>query len=481
LSASATSEQHKHGQLGVVFDDSPKIFYQRRGHLYSGICPVPYFASSLVLGKEFEGKLHHIPEPLKVRSITTEGAWEFAAFKPLQHVIFSRMKRHPNVLSGRDVREEDIEDLIGRSKEYYGEGEELVFVSGDYEAATDNLSPKLSRLVDHMMIERLGLNLVVPACRDVAMGIWHSMSKVYEYVLGEAVNDLGPNTTRKWWVVINEIFKKMLEQSTIQKTDIQTIRGGLWSGRSITSPVTKESGVQYNGQMMGDIKSFPVLTLINLSLWEYVNQCESKWFRSVSEDWVGVTSKSRKVRAPCLVNGDDFLAFCPRWIIDKWFAACSEFGLKASIGKTHVSSSVAQINSTNFRRHGSKVKKVTALPIHVSLEIPRNKPAEQSINYAIKANESLFNRILFHNKRRIKEITGGGLINLCMPKWMGGLGVDLVPKKITGRQRLIAWNNYLSERKPVEIGYNWASWHFRDPSGFKHTEEVAMYPFLCLT
>jgi hypothetical protein len=52
-------------------------------------------------------------------------------------------------------------------------------------------------------------------------------------------------------------------------------------------------------------------------------------------------------------------------------------------------------------------------------------------------------------------VTGHGLVNLCLPRWMGGLGVEMEPMKVTVRQRTIAWSNVLSNRPPVVPRYEW--------------------------
>jgi hypothetical protein len=461
LSISAVAEKNIHGQYGVIEEFAPKVTWEKYGQRYEGICPVPYFANSFMPAPdELCGNVTHLTEPLKVRSITTESAFEFLAGKPIQDCVSKEMKKMKNLCFGRTVECEDIQLLVHRSRLYYGEQEEMVFLSGDYEAATDNLSPLLSQKVDNMMLDHMGLNFHVPQEKEFSLTLWRIMARIYQFMIED---DNGPNTTKVYWIKLNTWMRSRLSEHNCQKVLISDKRNGTWSGRKIGRLVTqKGSFVQTFGQMMGDIKSFPVLCCINLALWNLVNdnQVRSRMLSSQCP-LTDIKSFSKvSLAAPCLINGDDFLAYCPRSIAEKWFANVKEFDLVASLGKTYTSPTVAQINSTNFMLNGDGVVlKINALPLHAVLSIPRDRPVEQSINYAIEHRSELLNRLIFFNKERIRQVTGNGLINLCLPVHLGGLGVKATPHHITTRQLLLADKNSKSF-KPLRVIYQWLPFGF---------------------
>jgi len=456
----ASSDEGQFGQYSTINEYGPHISFSNvRGQTYNGVCPSPYFGYNLV-GSELTGNVTHLTEPLKVRSITTSNAFEFFAGKPFQATISSEMKKMENLCYGRTVEEEDVYNLIYRSKKYYGEEEELIFLSGDYEAATDNINPYLSALVDEHMLKHLNLNFSLPDLTPFeSLKIWKVMACIYNYLLSDVEADLGPNTSEMYWSSINLIFMKFLPR---KGCTVLHKRREMWSGRIIRNKDTNLEFTQTFGQMMGDIKSFPVLCLINLSLWNLVNKGES--VISKEEKICPLTGDKTlvfdKISPPCLINGDDFLAYCPRRVIDEWFSKVQEFDLVASIGKTHESKEIAQINSINFsyNKNTGVVKKVKAIPLHAVLKIPHNRPVEQTINYAIEHDESLLNRVLFFNKNRINEVTQNGLINLCVPRELGGIGVKATLKKVTAKQSIIASVNLRrmkSGRDPIALQYDW--------------------------
>jgi hypothetical protein len=456
LSVSSVSEKSAHGQYGVINDFGPKVSFDTPVWKYEGICPSPYFGYSFDM--LMTGNATHLCEPLKVRSITTASAFEFLAGKPFQDVFSKRMKRCENMCFGREVSETDINLLIHRSKKYFGDNtNNMYFLSGDYESATDNLNPKLSRIVDNYMVESLGLDFSIPSDSDVAKRLWFIMAKIFEYMKPE-----GPSCTKRNWINVNLYIKLMFERSALGKKTVLSVRDTLWSGRLIQDKVSSpQPFIQTMGQLMGDIKSFPVLCVINLALWNHVNSNRRQSRMVCSEiPLLDVkTFEKEFIDPPCLINGDDFLAYAPKEIVDKWFELVVEFDLKASIGKTYVSKKVAQINSTNFMKlPDDTVRKVKSIPVHAIMQIPSDRPVTQSINYAIEYDKDnfLFNRLIFYNKQRIKDVTRNGLVNLCLPVCAGGLGVKAEPKNITARQYCIAWHNArVDPSKRIEAKFEW--------------------------
>jgi len=136
---------------------------------------------------------HAICEPLKVRMIT-KGQTENWCLKPLQKAMFERMKDFEcfRLTSGQHI---DLSNLS------LGQG---FLVSGDYEAATDNLHSDVMRVIVEEMVK------VVP-------------SEIIPYLIKESSSHL---------------------VSYPKKTKLEPI-------------------VQTNGQLMGSLLSFPILCLAN--------------------------------------------------------------------------------------------------------------------------------------------------------------------------------------------------------------------------
>jgi len=474
LSVSSCSERHEHGQYGEIEQFAPKVSWEGDGQQYEGICPVPFFSSSFT-PTSLTGNVTHLAEPLKVRSITTSSAYEFLAGKPIQNAISKKMKRMENLCFGRTIEVKDVENLVYRSKEYFKDiPEDLYFLSADFEAATDNLSPLLSSKVDILMIKSLGLDFRVPSEVSVAKELWFSMAKIFEFMcIG---NELGPKTTKKNWISLNMWIRLRIacSKGKIATRKISDIRSTGWSNRDIGGLVTSDNITQTFGQMMGDIKSFPVLCCINLALWNLVT--DNRVVSSISGDKCHITGlrsfKRTSFKAPCQINGDDFLAYAPLSIINKWFELVREFDLVASLGKTYVSKTVAQLNSTNFFLKKNKILKVKTLPVHAVFSIPSNRPVEQSINYAIEHRPELLNRLIFYNKKRIEEVTGGGLINLCLPAFLGGIGVKAEPKRVTTRQLLVARHN-TRMNKMIQLKYQWVPFKQLKKKPIKNSSQEA--------
>jgi hypothetical protein len=162
----------------------------------------------------------------------------------------------------------------------------------------------------------MGLNFHVPQEKEFSLTLWRIMARIYQFMIED---DNGPNTTKVYWIKLNTWMRSRLSEHNCQKVLISDKRNGTWSGRKIGRLVTqKGSFVQTFGQMMGDIKSFPVLCCINLALWNLVNdnQVRSRMLTSQCP-LTDIKSFSKvSLAAPCLINGDDFLAYCPRSIAE---------------------------------------------------------------------------------------------------------------------------------------------------------------------
>jgi len=450
LSANKCTEKHSLGQFGYLHDkhceNVPKVSLKMvLDQTYDGMAPSPYFTYAMLPCKAFSGRVNYLPEPLKVRSITTSPAWEFAAGKPFQNVIASSMKENPNLLFGRMVQTSDIENLIFRSLNYWtGLGyrkEDLVFISGDYDAATDNISPSTSCLIDNLCFKN-GLlpDFKVPLHFDnkALMGLWGAMGKILEYLPID-----GPRSTKSNWININVWFQEAINRTNGTFALVSELRSKLWSGREIRDEQHSLDFTQTFGQLMGDIKSFPVLCILNLSLWEDV--CEGK---TVMVNYGNGVIK--KEYAPCLVNGDDFLTYCPRKVGDKWRSRTGTYNFTLSVGKTYESERLAVINSQPFyvRKKDLSVVKIEIPYVNLCMKQDRNMPLVGNLDMVIDLRNTnlrkrMFSLFLSMNRGAIASETRGGLLNLFIHRDLGGLGAKRQPGikvKFTMSQRRVAYD-----------------------------------------
>lgn len=96
-----------------------------------------------------------------------------------------------------------------------------------------------------------------------------------------------------------------------------------------------------NGQLMGSLFSFPLLCVINLSI-----------YRLAYELWNNRRYKISEL--PVLVNGDDILFYCSKKFEAFWSSLVRTAGLIPSKGKDYWSQHFAMVNSTYIRTYGQK-------------------------------------------------------------------------------------------------------------------------------
>jgi hypothetical protein len=429
---------------------------------YNGACPSPFFSYSFVDTEELVGKPTFLPEPLKVRAITTIGSYEFVSGKPFQSAISKSMKSHESLLFGRDANAEDVFKMTVKSKKYWERqgysADSLEFISGDFKGATNYISPNLSRLVDNMCFsEKLFQDFYVPKNSVDLHLVWKSMAIVLEY----ADQREGPKSVENTWYKINLAFMGLMINSKRYSWEkVSEVRARTWDNREILEKGDVVA-VQTMGQMMGDIKSFPVLCIINLALWYDVCSNKHIYYRNNS------SSITEKLSPPCLINGDDFLAYAPKEINDSWFVKCKQWNFIPSIGKTYRNKRIGVINSKAFhlsksRKNDSYVSPLNVPYLNIAMKINSlGSPINANIDLVTEFFPSLMKRILFYNKSTINHLTLGGKLNLYLPTYMGGLGVKLrdnMLKKglmkiptMTNSQYIVAHHNYQKLHDGIEL------------------------------
>lgn len=157
-------------------------------------------------------KAHAIPEPLKVRMITKGEANNYI-LKPVQRAMHKALKSFPcfRLTSGQCI----LDNFKKRSRGRYQKGNHMLYVSGDYSAATDNL---------HM--------------------------DVMQTVIDEVIKVLPP--------FLHEYVRRESGAHLIEYPD--------WT--------ELEPILQTNGQLMGSLLSFPVLCIANAATYGAAIGCD---------------------------------------------------------------------------------------------------------------------------------------------------------------------------------------------------------------
>jgi hypothetical protein len=458
LSTSACSDQLPgsmkiFGQLGCLLKVAPQLTISLPlGSSYSGPCPVPYFEYGNIDTRRIKGNLTLLPEPLKVRSITTSNAREFSAGKPFQGCLKKNMCSNKNLMFGRDVSSSDIENLRVRSIRYWvARGysvESLYWLSGDYRAATDNINPSMSEYIDRACF-KYGLleDFVVPVDKTFNQSVWKVMSIIFSF----CDNAESPSASKRNWMGINTWFKECIDRYTpeISKSTVSEIRSSLWEGRKVFHEKNLIC-TQTFGQMMGDIKSFPVLCILNLALWEEASGGSITIWDKV-EGLFCTSRTKKKLDSPCLVNGDDFLAYAPKDIISKWRELLIQYNFEESIGKSYVSKEVAVINSQPFYFRKGSMEIVKFPYMNLCTKLPNDVPIDQSFNLVIQDFPTLYNRVLLYNRSSINWCTMDGLLNLNIPQILGGVGVHGTLDYITYHQFKVLKSNFRRVRQGINL------------------------------
>jgi len=221
-------------------------------------------------------------EPLKGRIITKPSTGDYIVYNRAQSYLWQKLSKYRQFeLIGRPVT---VEDIYFISKDYE-RGD--VFVSGDYDGATDNLSSELSEIVIRFLFSRYSQDY-----RDALMGTF--CRSLIDYT-----------------------------RSPLQKGDSP------WPVQSYES-VKIGKVQQVNGQLMGHVLSFIVLCLANYLIYQY-----SYW-------------KDQLVAPNVLINGDDILFKTTPDRVDPWKDSVQSVGFFPSVGKNLVNDKVCQINSELF-------------------------------------------------------------------------------------------------------------------------------------
>ena len=294
-----------------------------------------------------------IPEPLKVRVITKGNGFTFL-LKMIQESMTEHLGSLPvfELTSGKTV-----EECTERLRRVISEDKEKVFISGDYDAATDNLP--------------------LDVIKTVMDGVLHTAR----------------NKVRSTWM------RKIVSDILLLDTSAHEVH---YKDCVVT---------QTRGQLMGSLLSFPVLCLVN-----YASVIKAR-----GEPIENSLRKKKGLKPlfhdeDVLVNGDDLLFVSTPNIYPVWKQAVADLGLSLSVGKNYISQFFGTINSRLLLRSG-----VLPVLRFGDLNSKESNVLEKWSSFCSQAqnNSELSSMSRFFKKRLAKELEKTNQ-SLYMPMCLGG-------------------------------------------------------------
>lgn len=292
-------------------------FVSKRGN--GGACPEAVYSSEFLTLKEmmesfpkrvidlrgpndrpFDTCLEATPaciiEPMKVRLITKPSVGLHTEFHCIQKQLREFLFKEYNdffALTGEPLRRDHLWRIIGSQLEF-----DEIMVSGDYSAATDNLKGDVS-------------------------------TKIAKWILQKAFcNDP---------VRIQNAIKSLTGLQILQTNTMlpKFPPGSCYSNFTYML----EDFLQQNGQLMGNVLSFPILCIANLFAY---------WLSL--ERYIGRELNITQLRKhPAMINGDDILFKSNHEHYKIWLKTVEEFGFSPSVGKNFGTQRFLQINSELWR------------------------------------------------------------------------------------------------------------------------------------
>jgi len=354
-----------------------------------------------------------LAEALKIRIITKGPPFTMTALRPLWKKLHTVLRQHPTFCLIGEVLNEGI--LLQRLGYHLRDDE--VYLSGDYESATDKIHSWASEYAADCICDELKLE---------------------------------------------EVERRMLKKA---------LTGHILRGRP-----------QRVGQLMGSIVSFPLLCILNATM--------CRWAIELAERQV-----RKLVDCRMLINGDDVVIRSKEEIGRFWRLTTSFIGFVESVGKSYVSRSFLEINSTRFdrtdsdhriivpdRRTGEPVTRVTRIVqtpyVNMGLllglkrsqgkaglkdlEDPRNSVGHRARELLRTCPEHLRHKTMSEFLNVHRNMLNIPRIPWFVPEWLGGFGIPSgdwgEPSELDRRQAraiLLEWK----KRRPIALGRPGAAWH----------------------
>jgi len=248
-----------------------------------------------------------IIEPLKVRIITKPEIGTFTKLRYFQKKLWRYLSNHPSgcfSLTGKSLDRSDLWDLVLD----WQPGDK--FCSGDYSAATDNLK----RCISEKIIKHLFGRIFFSDHSSFLLAMESMVDNDVVYSESAFPNDLLYHAECKANAKRNYAKKVMGFESSFSKENPHIYH-------------------QTNGQLMGNVLSFPILCIANYLSYHISQELSCKQTLDLWDV------------PPVLINGDDILFKCKDKFYKIWLQVIKQFGFEASLGKNLLSDRILQINS----------------------------------------------------------------------------------------------------------------------------------------
>lgn len=384
-----------------------------------------------------------LAESLKIRVITKGPPALQTCLKNIWRFTHSILRKHRSFqLIGHPVTESIVLDIIGKNL-----NKDETYLSGDYEAATDNIYSWASNAVAVSLGETLGLSGT-----ETALMIKGLTGHLFE---DEKMTEL--TNIIKW-----DLPENHLHPGPSQNELIERLVNHLEQGGKDHFGFKK----QRVGQLMGSIVSFPVLCIINATACRWAMELAGKRVYNLND-------------CPLLINGDDCVMRGGKKLYGFWKEISEFVGLKESIGKTYMSRDFLEINSTLYERLKSpkkidylsetkgKIKRETHLSevkyVNVGLLLgikrsqgviglndqsdPHNNISMRSRSLLESCPEHMRTTVMEIFIQKHRELLTKSRLPWYIPEWLGGIGLPRGP-----------WgeNSELDLRLAHKILLNWA-------------------------
>jgi len=358
--------------------------------------------------KRCVAKVYPICEPLKIRTITASNAYPYAIAKGMQMDMHSYFKQFRQFqLIGKPLVTEDI-SILNKSRK----AGELI-ASGDFSAATDNISIVLTKICFEKILKMFCDTNNITSKRQIDV----LRSVLYEHEIEYPTQE--------------QLFDCIVELDEDGRT-----------------PDVLDNVVMQNGQLMGSVLSFPILCLINLVTY-----------------WIAVEPETRDfMDLRVMINGDDILFCATPDAYQKWLDTLPQAGLIPSPGKNFFCDSYCTVNSALFSckqvLEGDRVvqREAQYIPFfNVGMLLGQSKVARQeegrekpifclhqrAMHGALNEAQA-DSRFRYYNNFKLAECSniqthkmGAVQLNYYLPRAMGGLGMKLPQGK-----RFVRINEY---------------------------------------
>jgi len=354
-------------------------------------------------------KVHPICEPMKIRNITKGNSLTYAIAKGLQLDIHGYMRKLPQFsLIGKPLDINDISWLVKKSP--VG-----LFASGDFSAATDNISIEMTKAFFEVILDKLILD--------------HKYRG--DYLTPEYVQ-----------TVRNALYEHTIEYPK--------------SVGDSKYPIDLKPVLQSNGQLMGSVLSFVILCAINLcTYWHAVcPEIPDKKYKSL----------------PVKVNGDDILFRTDISRYNNWLATIPLVGLEPSPGKNFISSNYCTVNSQLFSVRKGSVKYIPFF--NVGMLLGQSKVARQELKskpvYLLhkEVMEGAWSpnladaRFKYYNREKLIAASvhrNGCQLNWYIPNRLGGLGMSLPETTFVSAARAAEIGESIEHLSPYQVATDFQS------------------------